>query len=72
MSDHRDANSGTNATKEDIQSVDADAPINEPQMEQTSGAGANDNPRNQNADLIQGEDTEKAGIKAPDAMGAGA
>jgi len=68
----KDANSGTNSTKEDIQTVDADAPIREPQMEQTQGAGANDNPHNPNANPIQGGETEKSGTKAPDAMGAGA
>ena len=70
------ANSGTNATKEIVQEVnasDVDATEDtEPKTENIVGAGANDNMSNApNQHNLKAEDREKDGSKVPDAMGAG-
>lgn len=70
------ANSGTNATKEIVQEVnaaDVDATeASEPKMENTVGNGAEDNMSNApNQHNLKAEDREKDGSKVPDAMGAG-
>lgn len=70
------ANSGTNATKEIVQEVNANdvdqTEGTEPKAENLIGDGASDKMTNApNRHDLKAEDREKDGSKVPDAMGAG-
>ncbi len=69
------ADGPSGATKETPQTLDSDALAQddkyEPQQDEIRGGGAHDSFENRDADEIQGGETDRHGIKPPDAMGAG-